>query len=216
MGHRFSVRNPAHAGWDGGSVPLVSDLPRPPRSERQDRAVTASRPRLVQLLEPVVTGVGHDLEDVSVSPAGRRSVVRVVVDSDDGVSLDDVAEVSRVVAAALDELDSAEPDVLGGSYVLEVSSPGVDRPLTAPRHWRRSVGRLVTAALRDGVDVTGRVRSADDEPSGGVRLDVDGSPRELPYVQLSRGTVQVEFSRPDDAAGAPDHRDPNRAVEVEP
>jgi ribosome maturation factor RimP len=79
--------------------------------------------------------------------------------------------------------------------VLEVSSPGVDRPLTAPRHWRRSTGRLVRAVLRDGADVTGRVLSADDAEDGAVRLDVDGQQRVLPYPEVSKGLVQVEFAR---------------------
>ena len=161
--------------------------------------MTALRPRLVQLLGPVVEGAGLDLEDVTVSAAGRRSVVRVVVDRDGGVPLDDVAEVSRVVSEALDELDAAEPGALGTSYVLEVSSPGVDRPLTAPRHWRRSTGRLVRAVLREGGAVTGRVRSADDGEDGAVLLDVDGSERSLAYAEVAKGLVQVEFNRGADA-----------------
>ena len=158
--------------------------------------MTALRARLVALLEPVVRDAGADLEDLSVSPAGRRSVVRVVVDADDGISLDDVADVSRVVSEHLDALDEAEPGLLGTSYVLEVSSPGVDRPLTAPRHWRRNAGRLVTAVLREGGDVTGRVLRADEDAAV---LDVDGTERELPYAAVVRASVQVEFSRSDDA-----------------
>jgi ribosome maturation factor RimP len=154
--------------------------------------VTALGARLVTLLDPVVAAAGADLEDVSVSPAGRRSVVRVVVDADGGISLDDVAEVSRVVGEALDALDEAEPGLLGTSYVLEVSSPGVDRPLTAPRHWRRSAGRLVRATLREGGDVTGRVLRA--EQTAAV-LEVEGAQRELRYADVVRAAVQVEFSR---------------------
>jgi ribosome maturation factor RimP len=158
--------------------------------------VTALRPRLVQLLAPLVEAAGLDLEDVSVSAAGRRSVVRVVVDKDGGAPLDDVAEVSRVVSEVLDALDAAEPGALGASYVLEVSSPGVDRPLTAPRHWRRNTDRLVKAVLRDGGDVTGRVLRADDGEDGDVVLDVDGSERAVAYADVARGLVQVEFNRP--------------------
>jgi ribosome maturation factor RimP len=154
--------------------------------------VSALRSRLVPLLEPVVAGVGADLEDVTVTSAGRRSVVRVVVDADGGISLDDVAEVSRVVSEALDELDARDPAAFSGTYVLEVSSPGVDRPLTAPRHWRRSEGRLVKAVLHEGGEVTGRVLRADDD---GAVLDVAGGERELAYAQVARAAVQVEFSR---------------------
>ncbi|RJK96497.1 ribosome maturation factor RimP [Vallicoccus soli] len=147
---------------------------------------------LRDLLEPVVAGSGLDLEELAVTPAGKRRVVRVVVDQDGGVSLDTVAEVSQRLSAALDapEADRA----LGGApYVLEVTSPGVDRPLTEARHWRRARTRLVVADLVEGGEVTGRVLAADDE---GVDLEVDGEPRRYALADLRRGRVQVEFSRP--------------------
>ncbi|MBB5080487.1 ribosome maturation factor RimP [Nonomuraea endophytica] len=151
----------------------------------------SSRDHLMKLLEPVVGAEGLDLEDVTVTTAGKRRLLRVVVDRDGGVSLDDVAEVSQAVSNALDE-----DDAMGGSaYTLEVSSPGVDRPLTEPRHWRRAAKRLVKAELRDGSVVEGRVLTADD---AGVDLSVDGAERRLDYQDLTRGRVQVEFRRLDD------------------
>jgi ribosome maturation factor RimP len=159
----------------------------------------ATAARLQELLAPLVQDTGADLEDVSVSRAGKRSVVRVMVDRDGGVSLDDVADVSRVVAEALDKLDEADPTVLGASYVLEVTSPGVDRPLTAPRHWRRNATRLVTAVLRDGGTLTGRIVSADEDA---VVLDVDGVSQTIAYAGIARGSVQVEFSRKGDEEDA--------------
>jgi ribosome maturation factor RimP len=153
--------------------------------------VSASRARVLQTLTPVVEATGHDLEDVTVSPAGKRRVVRVLVDKDGGVTLDDVTEVSRAVSDALDALDAEDASVLGGAYVLEVSSPGVDRPLTAPRHWRRNQGRLVKATLADG-PVVGRVLGSDDLE---VVLDVDGTERTLLLAEISRAVVEVEFSR---------------------
>ncbi|MFI6389437.1 ribosome maturation factor RimP [Nonomuraea sp. NPDC050547] len=151
----------------------------------------SSRDHLMKLLEPVVAAEGLDLEDVTVTTAGKRRLLRVVVDRDGGVSLDDVAEVSQAVSTALDE-----DDAMGGSaYTLEVSSPGVDRPLTEPRHWRRAAKRLVKAELRDGSVLEGRVLTADD---AGVDLSVDGAERRLDYQDLTRGRVQVEFRRLDD------------------
>jgi ribosome maturation factor RimP len=142
--------------------------------------------RLRELLEPVVLGAGYDLEDVSVTQAGRRSVVRIVVDSDRGIDLDAVADVSRVASTALDAAD-----LLGEqSYVLEVTSPGVDRPLTEPRHWRRNIGRLVTAG-----EHTGRVRRVTE---AGVVVEIDGEQRAIPFTELAEGRVVVEF-RHDDA-----------------
>jgi len=141
------------------------------------------------MLTPAVEATGHDLEDVSVSPAGRRKVVRVIVDKDGGVTLDDIADVSRVVSDLLDTPEAEQ--VLAGAYTLEVTSPGVDRPLTEARHWRRSVGRLVKAKTAD-TTVTGRVLEADDAQA---TLDVDGTKRSLLYGEVVSALVQVEFSR---------------------
>jgi len=145
--------------------------------------------RVAAIIEPVVSAAGYELESVEVTPAGRRRVVRIVVDADTGVSLDGVAEISRAVSAILDDHDN----VVGGApYVLEVSSPGVDRPLTAPRHWRRSTGRLVQVPVSGRGPVRGRVRRADEQA---VVLDVDGVECTFGYEALGQGRVQVEFSR---------------------
>jgi ribosome maturation factor RimP len=177
----------------------------PPTTLRLMAAMTSSRVR--PLLEPVVTAAGYDLEDVTVTAAGRRSVLRVVVDRDGGIDLDAVAEVSRAVSEALDGTDE-----LGASpYVLEVTSPGVDRPLTEPRHWRRAAGRLVAVEV-DGKRVIGRVLSAD---TAGVELSIEtrsasgkagspanAAPREVVWSDLGPGRVQVEFNRDNGAASS--------------
>jgi ribosome maturation factor RimP len=152
-------------------------------------ARTPQRQQLMELISPVITAAGYDLDDLSVTAAGRRSLIRVSVDGDQGIDLDAVATISRAISDALDTDDGA---TFAGPYVLEVSSPGVDRPLTEPRHWRRAAGRLVTVEA-DGRPLTGRVVSADDTT---VLLDVDGQQRSLPLTGLGRGRVQVEFSRP--------------------
>jgi ribosome maturation factor RimP len=152
-----------------------------------------ARDLLLDLLGPAVREAGCDLEDVSVSSAGRRSLVRVTVDADGGIDLDAVALVSRVVS---DLLDAEGDHLLRGAYVLEVSSPGVDRPLTEPRHWRRATGRLVTVEVA-GKPVTGRVQRVTDAD---VTLDVDGTARTVGFPDLGRGRVQVEFSHAADGA----------------
>jgi len=155
----------------------------------------AQRDELAALIEPAVAAAGYDLEQVEVSPAGRRRVVRVVVDTDGGVSLDDVAEVSKALSGVLDEHD----DLLGKApYVLEVTSPGVDRPLTEPRHWRRAVGRLVQVPV-GGRSVEARVVGADDD---GVELDAAGRRSRHGYAELGRGRVQVEFGRTEGEEGS--------------
>lgn len=151
------------------------------------------------MLEPVIADAGWDCESITLSPAGRRSLVRVVVDGDRGVGLDDIADISRQVSAVLDDHD---PFAGRSPYVLEVTSPGVDRPLSEPRHWRRSIGRLVNVELRStgsepAPTVTGRVRSADDVACD---LLVDGSRRRLCYDTIRAARVEIEFSH-SEAAG---------------
>jgi ribosome maturation factor RimP len=145
------------------------------------------------VLEPVVAdavaAAGFDLEALDVTVAGRRRLVKVVVDADDGVDLDDVAEVSRAVSAALDAHD---PN-LGGPYTLEVTSPGLDRPLTRPRHWRRAKFRLVAVKRPDGTGFTARVGHAGDET---VDLLVDGTVQQVAYADLAHAVVEVEFKQP--------------------
>jgi len=176
----------------------VSSHPDP----QQGRTGVAATQRLTASIEPVVARAGYDLEEVHVRAAGNRFVVRVVVDRDSGVSLDDVAEVSRTLS---DVLDAEEEGDLGRSpYVLEVTSPGVDRPLTLPRHWARNVGRLVTTSA-GGAELVGRVVAVDGD---GVTLAVEKGgakkgqvrkavgDRVLTWAELGEGRVQVEFNRP--------------------
>ncbi len=161
----------------------------------------ANAERLASLLEPAVRALGMDLEGVRVTSAGRRRLLRVVVDADGGVSLDDIERASRALSAELDQATA-----MGDApYTLEVSSPGVDRPLTEPRHWRRAVGRLVTVPLAGQAppdaaagpaSVHGRVRQAD---VGGVLLDVQGESRRFGYRELGPGRIQIEFGRLDDS-----------------
>jgi len=160
--------------------------------------------RLTRLLEPVVHALNMDLEGIRVATAGRRRVLRVTVDADGGVSLDDIALASRELSIRLDRADEMGDD----PYTLEVSSPGVDRPLTLPRHWRRNVGRLVLAAgpagsagPEGGKSILGRISGVSDS---GVTLEQDGSAREYSYADLGPGRVQVEFGHLDDETGEED------------
>lgn len=156
--------------------------------------------RVTSVIEPVLLAMDVDLEGVKIATAGRRAVLRVIVDADGGVSLDDIADISREISARLD----AKNTMGDAPYTLEVSSPGVDRPLTQPRHWRRAIGRLVIVPLAEGnqhsqqgspagpVSHTARVIDADHER---VTLDIDGAQRTVSYGDLGPGRVQVEFGR---------------------
>lgn len=146
------------------------------------------RDLLREVLEPVCVAAGMDLEDLRVIPAGRRRSVVVAVDADGGVDLDRCAALSHDLSAALDS-----SEVMGETpYTLEVGSPGVSRPLTLPRHWRRSTGRLVRLVTVDGREIVGRVGTADDRAAV---LDVDGTEHRVAYADIGKARVQVEFGR---------------------
>lgn len=162
-------------------------------SARQD----AVRDRIESELVDPLSALGLDVEAVEISPAGKRRILRVAVDKDGGVTLDDVADATREVSRVLDD-----SDVMGEQpYTLEVTSRGVDRPLTLPRHWRRNADRLVKVTLTDGSVLTGRITGSDDDA---VTLEVSGRRREVAYGDVAKALVQIEFNRKPSAAEAGD------------
>lgn len=143
---------------------------------------------LLEMLRQPIAAAGLDVEAVEISTAGRRRVVRVLVDKDGGVTLDDLA---AATAAVGDRLDDA--DALGDRpYTLEVTSPGTDRPLTAERHWRRNVDRLVAVTTHEGTSLTGRILEVSDDAAV---LDVDGAATRVPYADVALARVELEFNR---------------------
>ncbi|SOD64655.1 ribosome maturation factor RimP [Streptomyces zhaozhouensis] len=151
--------------------------------------------RLRELVQPLATEHAMDLEEVKITTAGRRRVLQVVVDTDEGVGLDACAELSRQISEALDA-----DDLMGGdTYVLEVTSPGAERPLTEPRHYRRSVGRLLWLRPHQGADVVARLVAVDEE---GVDVEVPGekgrkaTPRRFAFSEIAKARVELEFNRP--------------------
>ncbi|MCM1972382.1 MULTISPECIES: ribosome maturation factor RimP [Streptomyces] len=157
---------------------------------------TTQSERLRELLEPLVTSQGLDLEEIAVDSVGRKRVLRVVVDSDSGADLDQIADVSRALSAKLDETN-----VMGdAAYDLEVGTPGAERELTEHRHYVRAVDRLVKFQLTEGGDLVARILTVDDE---GVDLEVPGvkgrraTSRRLAFADIAKARVQVEFNRKD-------------------
>ena len=153
-------------------------------STKQD----ATRDRIEAEITDPLSAMGLDVEAVELTPAGKRRVLRVAVDQDGGVTLDDVADATREIDRVLEE-----SDVMGAlPYTHEVTSRGVDRPLTLPRHWRRNEDRLVKITLVEGGAVTGRIVTSAEESA---TLDVDGDTREVPYADVAKALVQIEFNR---------------------
>ncbi|MET8558454.1 ribosome maturation factor RimP [Streptomyces sp. NPDC004959] len=175
---------------------------------------TTQSERLRELLEPLVTARDLDLEEITVTPAGRRRVLQIVVDGDSGVSLDTCAELSREISTLLDDTDA-----MGESeYVLEVTSPGADRPLTAHRHYVRATGRLVRFQLAEGGELVARLLKADD---AGLDLEVPGvkgrkpTSRRLEFPEISKARVEIEFNRKERTAEAgPQHAEQAEAEQA--
>ena len=172
--------------------------------------------RLRALLEPAVQANRLYLEDVAIL-AGSHRVVHVVVDlpqeESGGVGLDVIADISRVLSDVLDN----DPADDGRPYDLEVSSPGVGRPLTEPRHWHRAKGRMVKVNVVQGDNVTGRIQSVDD---GGVTIIPEiavkkgmkpkqGDPIKLPFDRIRNGKVEIEFSHLPEDGLEPEHNGPS-------
>jgi ribosome maturation factor RimP len=157
---------------------------------------TTQSERLRELLEPLVSSQGLDLEEIAVDSVGRKRVLRVVVDSDTGADLDQIADVSRALSAKLDETDAMGE----GEYTLEVGTPGAERLLKEHRHYVRAVGRLVRFQLAEADELVARILKVDDE---GLDLEVPGvkgrkaTTRRVGFGEIEKARVQVEFNRKD-------------------
>jgi len=146
----------------------------------------STREQIMQILEPIASNMGLDLEDVEIKSAGKHSIVQVSIDKDGGINLDEVAQISNQISEALDA-----KDVLGEKpYTLEVGSPGIDRALTLPRHWRRNIGRLVKINFGSNSEI-GRIIESDDEK---VSLEVKGKTRSINFDKIDKAFIQVEFN----------------------
>jgi len=151
-------------------------------------AATDTRDRLAEELTSPIGDLGLDLEAVDLSSAGKRRILRVAIDKDGGVTMDDIADATREVSRVLDDTDLMGQQ----AYTLEVSSPGVGRPLTLPRHWRRNKGRLVKVTFREEEPLTGRITDSDE---AGALLDVEGTERRVEYAEVRKAKIQIEFKK---------------------
>ncbi|MFJ4900768.1 ribosome maturation factor RimP [Streptomyces sp. NPDC088727] len=157
---------------------------------------TTQSERLRGLVEPLVSAEQLDLEEIEVSRAGRRRVLRIIVDSEEGVELDTCADLSRAISEKLDETDAMGEE----EYVLEVSSPGADRPLTEHRHYVRNTGRLARLTLTEGGELVARILAVDEE---GLDLEVPGvkgrkpTSRRISFDEIAKARVELEFNRKD-------------------
>jgi ribosome maturation factor RimP len=152
----------------------------------------AVREQIERELEGPLGALALDVEAVELTPAGKRRILRIAVDGDNGVTLDDVADATKRVSEVLDASEEIQEAMGEQPYTLEVTSRGVDRPLTLPRHWRRNARRLVKVTLDSGETLTGRIGESSETA---VVLDVDGQAREVAYAEVAKALVQIEFNR---------------------
>jgi ribosome maturation factor RimP len=155
----------------------------------------ALKDQIIELLTPAVRGAGFYLEDIHIATPGSHRIVTCIVDGDSSLNLDQVTSVSRVISELLDEAES-----MGETpFTLEVTSPGVDRPLTLPRHFAKNHDRLLKVIRMDGSEVIGRIASnTDDSVTLVVTLKKESREEVLSLTDIKRALVEIEFSRKDD------------------
>ena len=155
----------------------------------------ALKDQISELVTPAVSDLGFYLEDVHVATPGNHRIVTCIVDGDISLNLDQVTSVSRVISELLDEAA-----FMGETpFTLEVTSPGVDRPLTQPRHFAKNVDRLLKIVKLDGSEVTGRILSnTDQDVTLTVTVKKETLEQTVALADIKRAVVEIEFNRKDD------------------
>ena len=133
-------------------------------------------------ITPALEALGFYLEDVTIISAGRRSMLTVIVDGDTHLSLDQVTSATKAIGEIVESIQS-----LGETpFTLEVTSPGLDRPLTKVRHWQKNINRLVKVVLLDGLEIKGRIKDVNE-----VSATIDE--KNISYSDIKRATLEIEF-----------------------
>jgi ribosome maturation factor RimP len=147
---------------------------------------------VTEAITTAVSEAGFYLEDVNVTSLGKRRVVTCVVDGEVNLNLDEVTLISKQISAILDEASFMDQT----PFTLEVTSPGIDRPLTQPRHWSKNLTRLVRAVMVNGEVITGRIDVVHDESVCLlVEIKKEVKKIEVPFVEVKRAVVEIEFNR---------------------
>jgi ribosome maturation factor RimP len=144
----------------------------------------SNKEQVAAVITPAIESLGFYVEDISITSAGRRSMLTVIVDGDTHLSLDQVTVATKVISEIVENL----PTLGNNPFTLEVTSPGLDRPLTKPRHWRKNKDRLIKIVLNDGKEITGRIKDSTDD-----QVIVDE--QKVAFVDIKRATLEIEFKQ---------------------
>jgi ribosome maturation factor RimP len=144
----------------------------------------SNKEQILAVITPAIESLGFYIEDINISAAGKRSMLTVIVDGDTHLSLDQVTVATKAISEIVENL----PTLGSNPFTLEVTSPGLDRPLTKPRHWRKNKDRLIKIVLTDGKEITGRIKDA-TESSATVDDQV------INFSDIKRATLEVEFKQ---------------------
>jgi len=141
---------------------------------------------IIAAIKPAIEATGNFLEEITITPAGKRRMLTVIVDGETHLNLDQVTVITKEISEIVENLAT-----LGDlPFTLEVTSPGIDRPLSLPRHWRKNVGRLVKATLTDGTVIEGRITSADDSAA---LVEGKKNSESITYSDVKRAVLEIEF-----------------------
>ncbi len=142
----------------------------------------AQKEKIAAALAPIIEASGNFLEDLTITSAGKHRILTVVVDSEKHLTLDEVTAVTKSLSEVVENLS----EIGDLPFTLEVTSPGVDRPLTLPRHWRKNVGRLINITLNDESKVNGRIGESTDS-------DVQIDESKINFADIKKATIEIEF-----------------------
>jgi ribosome maturation factor RimP len=144
----------------------------------------SNKEQVAAVITPAIEALGFYVEDISITSAGRRSMLTVIVDGDTHLSLDQVTVATKAISEIVENL----PTLGNNPFTLEVTSPGLDRPLTKPRHWRKNKDRLIKIVLNNGKEINGRIKDSTDD-------EVIVDEQKVAFVDIKRATLEIEFKQ---------------------
>jgi ribosome maturation factor RimP len=144
----------------------------------------SNKEQVAAVITPAIQALGFYVEDISINAAGRRSMLTVIVDGDTHLSLDQVTVATKAISEIVENL----PTLGNNPFTLEVTSPGLDRPLTKPRHWRKNKDRLIKIVLNDGKEILGRIKDS-------TEADVTVDEQNVKFADIKRATLEIEFKQ---------------------